>query len=520
MTDKTYDVFLSYNSEDHEAVEKIAIYLHDQAGLHVWFDIWEIIPGVFTMDQLEQGLSSSTTCAVFVGKTGEGPWQKREVETALRQQIHHSEFRVIPVLLLDAPRVPELPMFLAENMWVDFRGKGLNDDVALWRLECGIRGMAPGRGRPIENQIENLVYLGKIYQTTGSVKEAILLYEKALELARNKGDRRIEGAILGNLGDAYAKLEELSRAIEYYEQGLNIARNVGDKENEALWLNNLGNAYKKLEETAQAIECFTLSLAIVRERGSKDFERFILANLGYTYYLSGNISQALAAYNQALDVAQEIGDKWGEQDILGQIGLLYQEIKNFSQAIKYYTPALNLAQKISAKHSIASLLFGIGYNYALQQKNDQALDHYQKALHFYEDVDDTEDKAAAMMTMGHFFVVAQEDFETARTYMKNAVKILQRLNSPRAKAYQEILAKVSYPLGIRYVEQGRWYDGLKLLEEILNIYRQNNDLQARVDILYQIARTHQLMGNFDKANLYYRDAQHLEIEASDKNLPE
>lgn len=472
------------------------------------------------MDQLEQGLSSSATCAVFVGKTGEGPWQKHEVETALRQQIHHADFRVIPVLLSDAPRVPELPMFLAGNMWVDFRGKELNDDDAMWRLECGIRGVAPGRGRPIENQIENLVYLGQIYQTTGSIKEAILLYDKALELAQNKGDRRTEGAILGNLGNAYAKLEELSRAIEYYKQGLNIARNIGDKENEALWLNNLGNIYKKLGETAQAIERFTLSLAIARKRGSKHFERSILTNLGYTYYLSGDISQALAAYTQALSIARELGDKWGEQDIFGQIGLLYQEVGDFFHALKSYADALNLAQEIGDKHGLASLLFGIGYNYALQQKNDQALDHYQKALHFYEDVDDTEDKAVAMMMVGQFFVAAREDFETARTYMTNAVKILQQLNSPKTKTYQKILAKVSYPLGIRYVEQGRWYDGLKLLEEILNIYRQNNELQAHVDILYQIAWTHRLMGNFDKADLYYRDAQHLEIEVSNKNLPE
>ncbi|GAK61316.1 methyltransferase type 11 [Candidatus Vecturithrix granuli] len=144
---KPYTVFFSFNSEDREAVEYLARYLADQANLRPWFDQWELIPGEPWVRNLERGLAASATCAVFVGKSGEGPWQKREVETALRQQVEHQDFRVIPVLLPDAPHQPTLPMFLSGNMWVDFRGKRLDDDDTLWRLECGIRGVAPGRGR-------------------------------------------------------------------------------------------------------------------------------------------------------------------------------------------------------------------------------------------------------------------------------------------------------------------------------------------------------------------------------------
>jgi hypothetical protein len=150
---KQYDVLLSFNREDREAVEKIAIYLADSAGLRPWFDQWELIPGEDWIDTLERGLHMSQSCAVFVGKSGEGPWQQREVEGALRQQLNNLEFRVIPVLLPGASHQPELPSFLAGNMWVDFRD-GLNNDDMLWRLECGIRGVAPGRGRPAQCQKE------------------------------------------------------------------------------------------------------------------------------------------------------------------------------------------------------------------------------------------------------------------------------------------------------------------------------------------------------------------------------
>jgi hypothetical protein len=145
MSEKSYDVFLSYNSEDLEAVELIAVHLADRAGLKPWLDKWELVPGEPWFRNLERGLTSALTCAVFVGKSGEGPWQQRELAAALDRQVKNSGFRVVPVLLPDAPATPDLPVFLAGNTWVAFRD--ILDDEALWRLECGICGKPPGRGR-------------------------------------------------------------------------------------------------------------------------------------------------------------------------------------------------------------------------------------------------------------------------------------------------------------------------------------------------------------------------------------
>jgi hypothetical protein len=147
MTNKSHAVFLSYNGEDRAAVEEIAVYLADKASLHPWFDQWALIPGEPWVRNLERGLANSSSCAVFVGKSGQGPWQTPEVEAALREQVRDPGFRVIPVLLPDAPQQPKLSTFLAGNTWVDMRA-GLDDDQALWRLECGIQGNPPGRGRP------------------------------------------------------------------------------------------------------------------------------------------------------------------------------------------------------------------------------------------------------------------------------------------------------------------------------------------------------------------------------------
>ena len=105
-------------------------------------------------------------------------------------------------------------------------------------------------------------------------RKAIEYYEQALDIAREIGDRRGEGADLGNLGNAYSDLGEARKAIEYYEQALAIAREIGDRRGEGDDLGNLGSAYADLGEARKAIEYYEQALAICsrdrRPTGAKE----------------------------------------------------------------------------------------------------------------------------------------------------------------------------------------------------------------------------------------------------------
>ena len=83
---------------------------------------------------------------MFIGKKL-GPWQNKEMRTALAKQVKNRSFRVIPVLLPGGPEseLDELSEFLSSLTWVDFR-TGLHDEDAFRRLLAGIRGKAPGPG--------------------------------------------------------------------------------------------------------------------------------------------------------------------------------------------------------------------------------------------------------------------------------------------------------------------------------------------------------------------------------------
>jgi CheY-like chemotaxis protein len=139
-----FDVFLSYQRTDQEAVKYLARRFRE-AGLQAWLDRWNLIPGEPWQEAVEKALDDCATCAVFWGPRGLGPWQNEEMRAALERRVRERSHRVIPVLLpgCPEPEEAEIPPFLKRVTWVDFR-KGLDNSEAFKNLVAGIRGMAPG----------------------------------------------------------------------------------------------------------------------------------------------------------------------------------------------------------------------------------------------------------------------------------------------------------------------------------------------------------------------------------------
>ena len=137
-----YDVFLSYNSQDRPAVEEMTRRLRAE-GLTPYLEVDELAPGREFQPTLAEALRDSKTCAMFLGPSGLGPWQKEELQVAIDRRVRDRDFHVIPVLLPGAERprrgdVAHLE-FLINASWVEFL-KTLDDAKEFRRLLWGITG--------------------------------------------------------------------------------------------------------------------------------------------------------------------------------------------------------------------------------------------------------------------------------------------------------------------------------------------------------------------------------------------
>lgn len=130
-----FDVLLCHNSEDKSRIKQIGRKLMNR-GIRPWLDEWELPPGRSWQRCLEQQIEDIKSVAVFVGKSGLGPWQEMEIMAFLSEFVKR-DCPVIPVLLNNAPKKPTLPVFLRQMTWVDFRR---SDPDPMRHLIWGITG--------------------------------------------------------------------------------------------------------------------------------------------------------------------------------------------------------------------------------------------------------------------------------------------------------------------------------------------------------------------------------------------
>jgi hypothetical protein len=110
-----YHVFLSYSHQYGDWVEALSRRLEDEYGFRVWLDRWVLIPGQSWQQDMAKGLEEASVCAVCLGQKTPRGWFQQEIEKALNRQASDSSFRVIPVLMPDAPLIRRK---LCQGSWI------------------------------------------------------------------------------------------------------------------------------------------------------------------------------------------------------------------------------------------------------------------------------------------------------------------------------------------------------------------------------------------------------------------
>lgn len=141
-----FDVFLSHNSKDKSAVEKIARRLQ-AFGIRPWLDKWNLAPGDTVSDALEEAIKTIPCAALCFGPADIGKWHIMEIRAYVERWASKNS-RMIPVILPGVKEDPELPLFVRQTLWLDMREWESEESDAFYRLICGIVGKAPGDSAP------------------------------------------------------------------------------------------------------------------------------------------------------------------------------------------------------------------------------------------------------------------------------------------------------------------------------------------------------------------------------------
>lgn len=110
-------VFISYNHQDEEFVEKLARALVHQ-NVPVWRDKWMMKLGDPITGTIQDALEKATfVCIVLSENSLKSKWVEREITASLVRELEEGKLSILPLVIDDCT----LPLFLRDKVYADFR---------------------------------------------------------------------------------------------------------------------------------------------------------------------------------------------------------------------------------------------------------------------------------------------------------------------------------------------------------------------------------------------------------------
>ncbi|UCC63855.1 MAG: tetratricopeptide repeat protein, partial [Anaerolineae bacterium] len=267
---------------------------------------------------------------------------------------------------------------------------------------------------PVEEQVDIMRKLGDVLQLVGKWSEAGDLYQRALELAEELGDRSAQAwcqtamgkqlgwkqgqfaeasawlerarAGFGELGDQAGVAEVLhiggvlaamqgnwETASALWEETLAIRQGMGDKPNMARVISNLGIVARNRGDYGVAHSLHEEALAIRREVGDKLWIADSLNNLANVLLDQGIYADARSCLEKAVAIRREVGDRWAIANSLNNLGNVVRAQGDYTEAHSLYKQSLTINRELGDPRAIAYLLEDIGGLAAMQGQAERAL---------------------------------------------------------------------------------------------------------------------------------------------------
>jgi two-component system NarL family sensor kinase len=208
-----------------QAMLRTASYLHEAGNFPVLVTIYYNLGGIFfSLDQPDKALTY---------------WQQ-----ALELQ----------------PKAPEVPVLVvvAANVAAYYTEHG-RPDLARRYLAQARAWSAQGPGAYFRDQYFNAQ--GKYELNQGRRRQGVALLDKALALARRRGDASVLSALLPDVAEGHKQLGEYEKARGYLLEGMRLTREAGDVDL-TVELEDLANLEEKLGHPAQALAYYRRRTAL------------------------------------------------------------------------------------------------------------------------------------------------------------------------------------------------------------------------------------------------------------------
>jgi len=216
--------------------------------------------------------------------------------------------------------------------------------------------------RPITERDQKVLAAVKLHQEADRLRakpesrpDSIPVYEKALQIWRELGERAEEGNTLRAMGFAYQRMEDLEKAKAHFGQALQIWEEIGDYRSAAFTHIIFGVIAKKQNDLEKGLQ-EDLSAQPLWEKAD-DMTEYTqnLVRIGNDYLKLQNKTDAVAYFQKALENSRKLERKSVQAYVLSECGNAQATIGNKNEALDFYRQSIELWKSLNQDKVVAGL---------------------------------------------------------------------------------------------------------------------------------------------------------------------
>lgn len=360
----------------------------------------------------------------------------------------------------------------------------LREAVRLWQV-----------AGEIEEEIRGLNELGILEDSLSETSAALASFQRALLLSLEIGALESEAFAHNNLAGLSGALQDAPR-LDHYQRALAIFRQLGNLRQQGRVLYGMGIIYRNRVDLDQAFRYLSESLPLRRVTADLRGELNSLTALASVYLGRGEMDQAVSCLERALELSRSI--KWGEASVFSTQAQVYryrgelgEALVRLQQARDFYQRAGDERYEARALHSLGALYLDLGDLDGAQRSYEQGLALVSGRY--------PEGESHFLNSLG-WTLYLRNDPQAALGYFERALTLSQANNLPAG------IAQALGRTGTVYVSLGRAEEGLKLLQEELELRRKSGDRPAEARSLLEMGGARQALGDLDQAGTAFREA--------------
>jgi tetratricopeptide (TPR) repeat protein len=229
--------------------------------------------------------------------------------------------------------------------------------------------------------------------------EAWASLQRAEELARSLGDLRGLTEVMGNIGLMKMDRGEWDAALESMRAALALAGSLDYPEVAARWRSEIADLLRKRGHNAEARATLEELLKIWHDLGSLRELANVHGRLGLLLLADGDTDDAIVHFETALRLDQVTEHSQGVVDDLGNLGRAYQSTHRYDDAMIAFERAVELARVTDYRAALARQLGNLGMEYTRREMHEKALGCDEEAMQINIDLGNREGEAYTRLNL-------------------------------------------------------------------------------------------------------------------------